>query len=62
MIFMGAGAFVIGVAIRNEAIAQQKPPSPEPICYCGVAKISVLVTDVPARLFVPFVCIRFNPE
>ena len=35
MIFMGAVAFVLGMAIHNEAIAQHKPPSPEPIYYCA---------------------------
>ena len=35
MIFMGAVAFVLGMAIHNEAIAQHKPPTPEPIYYCA---------------------------
>ena len=29
--FIGTGAFVLGMAIHNEAIAQQQPPHPEPI-------------------------------
>ena len=29
--FIGTGAFVLGMAIHNEAIAQQQPPRPEPI-------------------------------
>src|SRR6516225_5421806 len=31
LIFLGAGAFVIGKAIHNETLAAQKPPRPEPI-------------------------------
>ena len=33
MLFIGAGAFAI--AFHNEAIAQHKPPTPEPIYYCA---------------------------
>lgn len=35
MLFIGAGAFAIGMAFHNEAIAQHKPPTPEPIYYCA---------------------------
>ena len=35
MIFIGAGAWVIGMAIHNQAVAQQRPPLPEPIYYCA---------------------------
>ena len=36
--FIGAGAFVLGMAIHNEAIAQHKPPSHEPIYYCATGE------------------------
>jgi hypothetical protein len=35
MLFIGAGAFAIGMAFHNEAIAQHRPPTPEPIYYCA---------------------------
>jgi hypothetical protein len=35
LLFIGAGAFVVGVAIHNEALAQHKPRQPEPIYYCA---------------------------
>ena len=35
LIFIGAGAFVIGMAIHNETLAAQRPPQPEPIYYCA---------------------------
>jgi hypothetical protein len=38
MLFMGAGAFAIGMAFHNEAIAQHKPPTPEPIYYCATGE------------------------
>jgi hypothetical protein len=34
-ILIGAGAFVVGMAIHNEAIAKQHTPRPEPIYYCA---------------------------
>jgi len=38
MIFMGAGAFAIGMAIHNEATAKPLSPSPEPIYYCATGE------------------------
>jgi hypothetical protein len=35
LLFIGAGAFVLGIAIHNEAIAQPLKPRPEPIYYCA---------------------------
>jgi hypothetical protein len=35
LLFIGAGAFALGMAIHNEAIAQQQAPRPEPIYYCA---------------------------
>jgi hypothetical protein len=35
LIFIGAGAFVLGMAIHNETLATQSPPRPEPIYYCA---------------------------
>jgi hypothetical protein len=35
LLFIGAGAFVVGMAIHNEAIAQQSKPRPESIYYCA---------------------------
>jgi hypothetical protein len=32
---LGAGAFVIGMAIHNEATAKSPAPRPEPIYYCA---------------------------
>jgi hypothetical protein len=32
---IGAGAFALGMAIHNEATAQQPAPRPEPIYYCA---------------------------
>jgi hypothetical protein len=34
LIFLGAGAFAVGMAIHNETLAAQRPPHPEQI-YCG---------------------------
>jgi hypothetical protein len=34
LLSIGAGAFVVGMTIHNEAIAQQPKPRPEPIYYC----------------------------
>jgi hypothetical protein len=36
LIFIGAGAFVVGLAIHNETLAAQRPPHPEPIYYCAI--------------------------
>ena len=35
LLFIGAGAFALGMAIHDEAIAQQHAPRPEPIYYCA---------------------------
>jgi hypothetical protein len=35
LLFIGAGAFVVGMAIHNETLAAQRPPRPEPIHYCA---------------------------
>lgn len=39
LLFIGGGAFVLGMAVHNEALAKQQPPRPDPIYYCatGVA-------------------------
>jgi hypothetical protein len=33
LLLIGVGAFVVGMAIHNESLAQRQPPRPEPI-YC----------------------------
>ena len=35
LLFIGAGAFALGMVIHNEAIAQQHTPRPTPIYYCA---------------------------
>jgi hypothetical protein len=35
LLFIGAGAFVVGMAIHNEATAKSPAPPPEPIYYCA---------------------------
>jgi hypothetical protein len=35
LLSIGAGAFALGMAIHNEAIAQQRTPRPEPVYYCA---------------------------
>jgi hypothetical protein len=35
LLSIGAGAFALGMAIHNEAIAGQHTPHPEPIYYCA---------------------------
>jgi hypothetical protein len=35
LLLIGAAAWVIGMAIHNEALAAQRPPHPEPIYYCA---------------------------
>lgn len=35
MLFIGAGAFALGIAIHNEAHAQQHAPRLEQIYYCA---------------------------
>jgi hypothetical protein len=35
ILFIGASAFVVGMAIHSEAIAQHPAPRPEPIYYCA---------------------------
>ena len=38
LILMGAGAFVVSMAIHNEATAKQPAPRPEPIYYCATGE------------------------
>jgi hypothetical protein len=38
LIFLRAGAFVIGMAIHNETLAAQRPPHAEPIYYCATGE------------------------
>jgi hypothetical protein len=38
LLFIGAGAFVVGMAIHNEAHAKQHAPRPEPIYYCATGE------------------------
>jgi hypothetical protein len=38
LLFIGAGAFVVGMAIHNETLAAQRPPHPEPIYYCATGE------------------------
>jgi hypothetical protein len=35
LLVLGAGAFALGMAFHNEAIAQHQPPHPEQIYYCA---------------------------
>jgi hypothetical protein len=35
LLFIGAGAFALGMAIHNETLAAERPPHPEPIYYCA---------------------------
>jgi hypothetical protein len=35
LLSIGAGAFALGMAIHNEALAKQQTPRPEPIYYCA---------------------------
>jgi hypothetical protein len=35
LLLIGAGAFVVGMAIHNEATAKSPAPRPEPIYYCA---------------------------
>jgi hypothetical protein len=35
LLFIGAGAFVLGMAVHNEATAKPPAPTPEPIYYCA---------------------------
>jgi hypothetical protein len=35
LLFIGAGAFALGMAIHNEAHAKPPAPRPEPIYYCA---------------------------
>jgi hypothetical protein len=35
LLFIGAGAFVLGMAIHTEATAKPPAPPPEPIYYCA---------------------------
>jgi hypothetical protein len=38
LILIGAGAFVVGIAIHNEATAKPHAPRPEPIYYCATGE------------------------
>ena len=38
LLFIGAGAFVLGIAIHNEATAKPPAPTPEPIYYCATGE------------------------
>jgi hypothetical protein len=38
LLFIGAGAFALGVAIHNETLAAQRRPQPEPIYYCATGE------------------------
>lgn len=38
MAFMGAGFFVVGMAIHTEAHANRPAPRPEPIYYCATGE------------------------
>jgi hypothetical protein len=38
LLLIGAGAFVVGMAIHNEAHAKQHAPRPEPIYYCATGE------------------------
>ena len=38
LLFIGAGAFVVGMAIHNEATAEPPAPRPEPIYYCTMGE------------------------
>jgi len=38
LLFIGAGAFAVGMAIHNETLAAQRPPQPEPIYYCATGE------------------------
>ena len=35
LLFIGLGVFALGMAIQNEAIAEQHTPCPKPIYYCA---------------------------
>jgi hypothetical protein len=37
LLFIGAGAFALGMAIHNEVLAKQQTPRPEPINYCATS-------------------------
>jgi hypothetical protein len=38
LLFIGAGAFAVGMAIHNETLSAQTPPHPEPIYYCATGE------------------------
>jgi hypothetical protein len=38
LLFIGAGAFALGMAIHNEAHAKPPAPRPEPIYYCATGE------------------------
>ena len=35
LLFLGAGAFALGMTIHNQALAKEHSPPPEPIYYCS---------------------------
>jgi hypothetical protein len=37
LLFLGAGAFALGMAIHNEALAKQQIPRPDSIYYCATS-------------------------
>ncbi len=37
MLLIGVGAWVVGMAIHNEALAEQQTHRPEPIYYCATS-------------------------
>jgi len=38
LLFVGAGAWCVGMAIHNEATAKLPAPQPEPIYYCATGE------------------------
>jgi hypothetical protein len=38
LLFIGVGAFGVGMAIHNEATAKPPAPRPEPIYYCDTGE------------------------
>jgi len=38
LLFVGAGAWCVGMAVHNEATAKPPAPQPEPIYYCATGE------------------------
>jgi hypothetical protein len=38
LLFIGAGAFVVGMAVHTEATAKPPAPHPAQICYCATGE------------------------